>query len=65
MTGPMIGTFVMGAIWRINCFDQWGVELGKQLAQVVFPELSGAEGEHDASTRQLIAYYRQHKGTET
>ncbi len=57
--------FVQGVIWNIYSFDQWGVELGKQLAQVVLPELSGAEGEHDASTHQLIEYYRKHKGTET
>jgi glucose-6-phosphate isomerase len=57
--------FVQGVIWNIYSFDQWGVELGKQLANVVLPELSGAEGEHDGSTRQLIAYYRQHKGSET
>jgi len=57
--------FVQGVIWNIYSFDQWGVELGKQLAKVVFPELSGAEGAHDGSTRQLIAYYRKHKGSET
>ena len=57
--------FVQGVIWNVYSFDQWGVELGKQLAQVVLPELSGAEGEHDASTHQLIEYYRKHKGTET
>ena len=57
--------FVQGVIWNIYSFDQWGVELGKQLANVVLPELSGAEGEHDGSTRQLIAYYRKHKGPET
>jgi glucose-6-phosphate isomerase len=56
--------FVQGVIWNIYSFDQWGVELGKQLAKVVLPELSGAEGEHDGSTRQLIEYYRKHKGTE-
>jgi glucose-6-phosphate isomerase len=57
--------FVQGVIWNIYSFDQWGVELGKQLAKVVLPELSGAEGAHDGSTRQLIAYYRKHKGSET
>jgi glucose-6-phosphate isomerase len=57
--------FVQGVIWNIYSFDQWGVELGKQLAKVVLPELSGAEGEHDGSTRQLIEYYLKHKGTET
>jgi glucose-6-phosphate isomerase len=57
--------FVQGVIWNIYSFDQWGVELGKQLAEVVLPELSGADGEHDGSTRQLIGYYKTHKGTQT
>jgi len=57
--------FVQGVIWNIYSFDQWGVELGKQLANVVLPELSGADGEHDGSTRQLVEYYRSHKGSET
>ena len=42
--------FVQGVIWNIYSFDQWGVELGKQLAKVVLPELSGGGGEHDGST---------------
>jgi len=48
--------FVQGAIWRINSFDQWGVELGKQLANVILDELKGETPvrEHDASTRALI-----------
>ena len=52
--------FVQGIIWNINSFDQWGVELGKQLASKILPELSGtpAQSEHDASTSSLIAYYR-------
>ena len=52
--------FVMGAIWNINSFDQWGVELGKQLAKAILPELEGA-GEvtaHDSSTNGLINYYK-------
>ena len=53
--------FVQGVVWNIYSFDKWGVELGKQLAKVILPELTGAEGEHDGSTRQLIAYYRQHR----
>jgi glucose-6-phosphate isomerase len=53
--------FVQGVIWNINSFDQWGVELGKQLAKVILPELAGADGDHDASTKQLIRYYRDHK----
>jgi len=53
--------FVQGVIWDIYSFDQWGVELGKQLAKVILPELSGVVGEHDGSTGQLIAYYRSRK----
>jgi glucose-6-phosphate isomerase len=49
-------TFVEGAIWGINSFDQWGVELGKTLAMRVLGELEGGEGEdHDASTAAMIA----------
>ena len=57
--------FVQGVIWNIYSFDQWGVELGKQLAKVVLPELTGADGEHDGSTHQLIEYYRRHKDSES
>ncbi len=48
--------FVQGAIWNINSFDQWGVELGKQLAKAILPELHGAGPvtTHDASTNGLI-----------
>jgi glucose-6-phosphate isomerase len=53
--------FVQGVIWNIYSFDQWGVELGKQLAKVVLLELSGKRGKHDSSTRQLIEYYRRHR----
>ena len=55
--------FVQGVIWDINSFDQWGVELGKQLAKVILPELSADEpvSGHDSSTRALINYYRQHR----
>ena len=55
--------FVQGVIWRINSFDQWGVELGKQLANVILPELQGeAEtGGHDSSTSGLIDYFRRHR----
>jgi glucose-6-phosphate isomerase len=48
--------FTQGVIWNINSFDQWGVELGKQLAKKILPELSG-EGQinsHDSSTNGLI-----------
>jgi glucose-6-phosphate isomerase len=53
--------FVQGAIWRINSFDQFGVELGKKLASVIIPELE-TDGEvtgHDASTNGLINHYKQ------
>ncbi len=55
--------FVQGAIWDINSFDQWGVELGKVLAGKILPELSGAApaGSHDASTAGLIAQYRERR----
>jgi glucose-6-phosphate isomerase len=48
--------FTQGAIWDVNSFDQWGVELGKQLAKVILPELKGDEQihAHDASTNGLI-----------
>jgi len=52
--------FVQGIVWNINSFDQWGVELGKQLAKAILPELAVA-GEitaHDASTNGLINYYK-------
>jgi len=53
--------FVQGIIWNINSFDQWGVELGKQLASKILPELSGqpAQSGHDASTAGLIACFRE------
>jgi glucose-6-phosphate isomerase len=55
--------FVQGIIWDINSFDQWGVELGKQLAQVIQPELRDAApvSSHDASTNGLINYYKGHR----
>jgi len=53
-------------IWNINSFDQWGVELGKALAQRIIPEIED-EGDpklaHDSSTNNLITYYRKSKGT--
>ncbi len=53
-------TFVQGTIWNIDSFDQWGVELGKVLAQRTIPELAGAEPglEHDSSTNALIRRFR-------
>jgi glucose-6-phosphate isomerase len=56
--------FVQGAIWDINSFDQWGVELGKQLAQRIIPELTASaepELSHDSSTNALIRRYRAMK----
>ncbi len=55
--------FTQGAIWHINSFDQWGVELGKALAQRIIPELSStSELHHDSSTNALIRRYRQQRG---
>jgi glucose-6-phosphate isomerase len=56
--------FVQGAIWNVNSFDQWGVELGKQLAKAILPELTGAEDPtgHDASTRGLLEAWRRWAG---
>jgi glucose-6-phosphate isomerase len=57
--------FVQGAIWQINSFDQWGVELGKVLAQRIVPELESAAEPalgHDSSTNNLIRRYRGLKG---
>ncbi len=54
--------FVQGAIWNINPFDQWGVELGKQLAQRILPELEATDAptlKHDSSTNNLIKRYRK------
>src|SRR5512136_1276490 len=56
--------FTQGVIWGINPFDQWGVELGKVLAQRIFPELESEaepELEHDSSTNTLISQYRKLK----
>ncbi len=55
--------FVQGIIWNINSFDQWGVELGKQLAKAILPELSVdiSDKKHDASTNALINYYYKNK----
>ena len=64
--GQLIGlyehrVFVEGAIWGINSFDQWGVELGKSLAQAILPDLLAEDASatrHDESTGRLIARYR-------
>jgi glucose-6-phosphate isomerase len=56
--------FTQGTIWNINSFDQWGVELGKALAQRIIPELEASSEpdlKHDSSTNNLIRRYRQMK----
>src|SRR5213079_2739549 len=56
--------FTQGAIWQINSFDQWGVELGKALAQRIVPELESKTDPalgHDSSTNSLIRRYRKLK----
>jgi glucose-6-phosphate isomerase len=57
-------TFTQGIVWGIDSFDQWGVELGKQLAQQLTPAVAGDEArlaEQDASTRALVGYYLEHR----
>ncbi|WP_315551161.1 glucose-6-phosphate isomerase [Microbacterium aurum] len=57
-------TFTQGVVWGINSFDQWGVELGKQLALQIAPAIEGdadAAAAQDASTRALLDYYRAHR----
>src|ERR1700735_2901266 len=57
--------FTQGAIWQIDSFDQWGVELGKVLAKKIIGELEGAgraPGSHDSSTTTLIERYRKQRG---
>ncbi|MFE1664465.1 glucose-6-phosphate isomerase [Microbacterium sp. P02] len=57
-------TFTQGTIWGINSFDQWGVELGKQLALQIAPAIEGdadALASQDASTRALLEYYTAHR----
>ena len=55
--------FVQGVIWNVYSFDQWGVELGKQLANNILPELTSSEtvSKHDGSTLGLISFYKKHK----
>ncbi|HUH86288.1 MAG TPA: glucose-6-phosphate isomerase, partial [Stellaceae bacterium] len=58
--------FTQGVIWQIDSFDQWGVELGKALAQRIIPELESPTAPklaHDSSTNALIRRYRQLKGS--
>ncbi|WP_115726858.1 glucose-6-phosphate isomerase [Actinomyces culturomici] len=57
-------TFVQGAVWGIDSFDQWGVELGKVLAKQILPAITGDEAAleaQDSSTRALIEYYRANR----
>jgi glucose-6-phosphate isomerase len=57
--------FTQGVIWNVNSFDQWGVELGKALAQAIIPELESPAApalKHDSSTNNLIRRYRKMKG---
>lgn len=55
--------FTQGVIWNICSYDQWGVELGKQLAKVILPELTNKEEvkSHDSSTNGLINYYKKYR----
>ena len=58
--------FTQGTIWRIDSFDQWGVELGKVLAKNIIPELQAAAEpalKHDSSTTAMIRRYRKHRVT--
>jgi glucose-6-phosphate isomerase len=56
--------FTQGAIWQIDSFDQWGVELGKVLAKKIIGELAAKQDptDHDSSTNTLIARYRKQRG---
>jgi len=55
--------FVQGAIWGVNSFDQWGVELGKVLARKIAVELEGAgPPQHDSSTNAWIRRFRERRG---
>ena len=57
-------TFTQGVVWEINSFDQWGVELGKVMANKLAPKLTGgsADADDDSSTNNLIRLYRQGRG---
>ncbi|WP_127752645.1 glucose-6-phosphate isomerase [Devosia sp. 1566] len=56
--------FTQGVIWNVNSYDQWGVELGKQLAKALLPKVEGTAGAdgHDSSTQGLLAYFHANKG---
>ena len=55
--------FVQGCVWGINSFDQWGVELGKKLAQKISHQISQGipSSDQDASTSQLLQWYLKHR----
>jgi glucose-6-phosphate isomerase len=55
--------FVQGIIWNVFSYDQWGVELGKQLAKKILPELTSSDEvqSHDSSTNGLMNAYKQMK----
>ena len=55
--------YTQSVIWNVNAFDQWGVELGKQLAKVILPELSNMDKveSHDSSTNGLIQFYKENR----
>jgi glucose-6-phosphate isomerase len=55
--------YVQSVVWQVNAFDQWGVELGKQLAKKILPELADASEvtSHDASTNGLINWYKKNR----
>jgi glucose-6-phosphate isomerase len=55
--------FVQGVVWGVNSFDQWGVELGKQLAGVILEEIrrGNITADHDSSTVGLLEYYLRHR----
>jgi glucose-6-phosphate isomerase len=56
--------FVQGSVWGVNSFDQWGVELGKALANKITPELTASDTPtHDSSTSALIEWYRANRAT--
>lgn len=57
-------TFVEGAVWGLDSFDQWGVELGKVLAKQILPAIEGDQSvlaRQDSSTRELIEFYRANR----
>ncbi len=58
--------FTQGIIWNINSFYQWGVELGKQLAKAILPELEkpGTVASHDSSTNGLINHFKDYRAAQ-